>query len=146
MRIAWWIIVLTMVPAVAAASDIYQCTASDGSKTFQATPCPDDAKEDRKQLQSNASASRGAHGASASTNDDADSRASRCRSGVLKDFEEAPREIDAYYVKRTRQCRENFKNGSPQIKNCFAEQKQIRAKKRKELEKQKKQSLANCGK
>lgn len=139
-----WIIILVVLPTVAAAGEIYQCTAADGSKTFQATPCPDNAKEDRRKLQSAASDSRSASRGSASTNDGADSPATSCRNGVLKDYEDVPKEIEAYYKKRKRQCRESFHDGSFQIKNCYQEQEEIRAKKYEDLEIRKERMLASC--
>jgi hypothetical protein len=77
-------------------------------------------------------------------NDDSDKPANSCRDGVLRDFEGLRKEIEAYYKKRTRQCGENFHRDSFQIKNCYQEQKEIRAEKHETLEKQKERSLARC--
>ncbi len=144
MKTSKWIAILSLLPAVAAAGEIYQCTAADGSKTFQATPCPDDAKEDRKKLQSGAPASRSTTRTPMSADDQFGKPATGCRSGVLRDYEGVPKEIEAYYKKRKRQCRQNFHDGSFQIKNCYQEQEEIRAEKYQELEKQKERALASC--
>ena len=138
------IVALVLLPAVAAAGEVYKCTAADGAMTFQATPCPDDAKEDRRRMQSASSASEPASRASSPADDDVGAPPTSCRSEALKIYEGVPKEIEAYYKKRTRQCRENFHTGSFQIKNCFQEQKEIKAEKYKELEGRKKRALADC--
>ena len=138
MKIFRLIAILVFVPALAGAGDIYKCAAADGSISFQATPCPDDAKEDRRQFQFVASTPR----ASAPESDDAETTS--CRSDVLSNYEGTPNEIEAYYKKRRRQCSENFHDGSFQIKNCYQEQEEIKEKKYRDLEKQKERALARC--
>ena len=51
----------------------------------------------------------------------------------MEDFRTARKDIEDYYKRGQRICRENFHDGSFQIKNCLAEQKDVREKKYREL-------------
>jgi hypothetical protein len=133
---------LVLFPVVCGAGDIYQCTAADGSKSFQATPCPVDTKQDRRTLASSSNAS--SSGDPEEKGDGSGDGVTSCRAGVLKDYRALPKEIEAYYRRRTRQCHENFNDGSSQIKNCYQEQEEIRDKRYKDLEREKERSLASC--
>ena len=144
------ILLLVLLPALVAGGEVYQCTAADGSKSFQATPCPKDATVNAGIL-GDASTSfinfdddAPPWWPAASARDDADPGVARCRKNVEKNYATVPKEIEDLYRKRKRMCHENFHDGSFQIKNCLAEQADVRANKYKELERQKEQSLAYC--
>lgn len=137
------IALLFLVPAFGNAGEIYQCTAADGSKSFQATPCPSDTKEDLRELKT-ASASRSAALRPRGDANNFRAPAASCRDRVIDEYDSVPDEIEAYYEQRREQCREYFQSGTPEMSNCYQLQDEIRAKKYEDLEEHKANSLERC--
>jgi hypothetical protein len=98
------------------ANQFYQCKDSNGKNIFQDTPCENETVK-----------------VQTITSDpyvnEVQKNKDNCKATNKEELREIKSDIDAYYTKRIKGCKMNFKSTSYQIKNCFQEQKDIRKKK-----------------
>jgi hypothetical protein len=130
------ILLLILVSSPTWATKIYSWVDEDGVKHYSATqPEETDNKSNykEKELKDGASSGRSPSSNSSISNSKTSKNQKNCTPEYEKGSDAATlRNIRSYYSTRTSQCRQFYKKGSYQIKNCFQEQKEIKEKKMKE--------------
>ncbi len=135
------ILILILVSSPSLATKIYTWVDENGVKHYSATePEETDKKSNYKEKELKDGASSDSTSGSSVSNSSpykATKKPSKdqknCQPEPEKGWDAATvRNIRGYYNTRTGQCKQFYKKGSSQIKNCFQEQKEIKEKKMKE--------------